>query len=260
MLIKIMEVLQPKNDLKIPHRGVVVDNNDPLKLGRVKATIKGLIEDTSNNNENLPWIICINSNFLQDGNGSISPPKIGSKIRIKFEYDDIYFLSYDGYWIDKTNSPCVADGFDEQFKNNYPNVYGFQDDVGNYEIVDKTEGFSEKGYKSGVKIKVDNNADYSLTGVRNGKYNYSSKLEVECNNIKLGNLSTAKPVVLEGHLDKFDRLANAVNTAFSSLAILDSLLAGAYSSTVLAPFQIAFTTPTPIPELGQNKSNETKLS
>jgi hypothetical protein len=268
-----MEVLEPKKDLNVPHRGVVVENNDPLKCGRVKVTIKGLIEETDM--DKLPWVNCINPLDFSGGSGnSINPPEKGSKLRIEFDYDDPYFVVYTGYWQDVTTSPAKADGFNEQIKANYPKVYAYQDSTGNYEIIDKMDGFTERGYASGVKFKVDKDGNVSLKGAKDGVYEYSEKFTAKSNEVKFGNLDNAKHVVLAGHLDKFDRLANALNTFTINLGIMFSALpppltpiAAAYASSVLAPFTLSFTTPSPVLEsagessaLTANISSETKLS
>jgi len=53
MLLNIQEHLNQGNILGKSYRGVVIDNEDPDKLGRVKVIVDGLIEgDTAN----LPWI------------------------------------------------------------------------------------------------------------------------------------------------------------------------------------------------------------
>jgi hypothetical protein len=53
MFISLAEHLKPVRALNKPHKGVVVDNNDPLKLNRVKVRIDGLLEAPT---ADLPWV------------------------------------------------------------------------------------------------------------------------------------------------------------------------------------------------------------
>ena len=91
MFIKYMDWLNKTNNLKIPHRAVVKDNNDPKKLGRIKVVIKDLLEGISNNN--LPWICPLNPYSLggRVDLSTFSVPEIDSEVSVIFPYNDIYF-------------------------------------------------------------------------------------------------------------------------------------------------------------------------
>lgn len=220
MLIDIMENLKPKNDLKNVHKGIVVKNNDPLKLGRVKAIVKGLFEDTANDYEKLPWITCFNSNDFGNNKGSINPPKINSKIKVLWLDDnDIYFPYYDGYWLDKTNSPCIADGFYTEFQNNYPNVYGHQDSKGNYELVNEEQGFTERNYEGGYKVKINKDGILTEQGLKEYIIEVLNKYHLDSNNILLGTGTGHKQLVTKDHLDtKFNALLTFLQPLYSTLA------------------------------------------
>jgi hypothetical protein len=112
MLISLAEHLKPIRALTRPHKGVVVDNVDPKKLGRVKVQIKGLLEVEK---EMLPWCSTLNdpSNF--------DVPEIGAELYVIFPYGSIYFPFSLGYFNSETNINANLTGDDD----NYPNTSGF---------------------------------------------------------------------------------------------------------------------------------------
>jgi hypothetical protein len=118
------------NLLDKPYKGVVVDNDDPLKLGRVKVTIEGLLEGSK---DKLPWIAQRSSTMLggQKEKGTFFAPSLNSELEIIFPLNDIYSGFYVGFWqTPNTHNAAFDDG--------YPDKYGFVDD--------------------GFKVTYDNNA------------------------------------------------------------------------------------------------------
>ena len=78
-----------KDNLRDTHwLGKVVDNLDPLKLGRCKVMVYGKFDSIPV--ESIPWASCSNNNTL----GSYSTPKIGDIVSIKFDNGDIYHPEY----------------------------------------------------------------------------------------------------------------------------------------------------------------------
>ena len=107
------------NILGRPHKGVVVDNNDPEKLGRVKVSIVGLLQGS---NDNLPWISQRSPSMLggQPDKGNFFVPSVGSELEIIFPHRDIYSGFYVGFWqTPNTHNAAFDDG--------YPDKYGFID-------------------------------------------------------------------------------------------------------------------------------------
>lgn len=67
--------------------GQVVSIDDPTFAGRVKVRIKGLNDNIDV--ENLPWCTFGGSAmFSGDGGGSISVPRVGANVRVKFKKDN----------------------------------------------------------------------------------------------------------------------------------------------------------------------------
>lgn len=78
------------------HVGVVVSNEDPLGLGRIKCKILGLLEDSDVNS--LPWCYRLSSTSLGDKEGEViwGAPSIGSQVCISFPDGSIYTPIYSG--------------------------------------------------------------------------------------------------------------------------------------------------------------------
>lgn len=108
MLIRVSEYMAPVRSLSKPHKGIVVDNNDPKKLGRVRCTIAGIYEG---NKSDLPWI----------GNpsnpNSMTVPDIGEELKIVFPFNDIYSPEIGGYYHSTKNTNA-------DFDTDYPNTFG----------------------------------------------------------------------------------------------------------------------------------------
>lgn len=144
MLINITDYIKRSSVLNTPYKGVVVDNNDPKKLGRVKCNIEGLLEGSS---EKLPWITQRNFSLLGGGKGSFGVPKIGSTLTIIFPFDDIYAGEYHGYWTD-TNTKITL------FDTDYPNSFGLDD--GDFSFIhNRNTQKTTINHPSGAVITID---------------------------------------------------------------------------------------------------------
>jgi hypothetical protein len=73
--------------------GYIVNIDDPLLSGRCKVQVFRLFDDIKP--EHLPWAVPMNSTiFAGNGAGSISIPKIGQLVRVRFNNGDIYAPEY----------------------------------------------------------------------------------------------------------------------------------------------------------------------
>lgn len=73
--------------------GVVDYDNDPLKLGRVKCTIPGVIHSGSTPEEAMPWVRCFKMGAYQ----TFSRPNKGQKVWIlysKSNYNEFWYFPY----------------------------------------------------------------------------------------------------------------------------------------------------------------------
>lgn len=136
--------------------GIVVDNNDPEKLGRLKIRI---LEIYGTENEildiDLPWINSIPSSIIGNSNTTsvFGVPEIGTKVLVEFPTSNPYFGFYKGGY----NSVDVRNDF---FDEDYPNTYGFKDSQNNYFKINKIKNITELGHNSGNKFTI--NEDTSI--------------------------------------------------------------------------------------------------
>jgi hypothetical protein len=85
----------PNDNLRNIKTGTVVSVDDPTYSGRIKVRIKGLNDNIET--ENLPWVSFGGSSvFSGDGGGSISIPKVGTKVRLKFKKNDAASMEWVG--------------------------------------------------------------------------------------------------------------------------------------------------------------------
>lgn len=150
------------------HLGIVVDNNDPKFLRRIKAKIPGIIDDENVNS--LPWIYPYNCTKWGGNNeyGEVNIPKIGSKIIIKFPDKDIHSPYY--IYSSVTEVP-------EEFKASYPNSYGFKDKSGNLLIIDETNNTVNFKHRSGFNFNIDSNGNWKIETMGTG-YIKSDNIEI----------------------------------------------------------------------------------
>lgn len=108
MLVDLENLIRVADDLSREYLGVVVENNDPKKLGRVKVTIDGLLEGAA---ADLPFVQSkMNPDFFM-------VPEIGDKLRIVFRDGDIYMPEYVGYY-------HTIETHNTEFDTDYPNSLG----------------------------------------------------------------------------------------------------------------------------------------
>jgi Type VI secretion system/phage-baseplate injector OB domain len=219
MHFSLMEHIKRKDDLKYPQLGIVVSNDDPKKLGRVKVRIKNLLEGTI---EQLPFVYCRMPTNTWGGQGqAIHVPKLESKLVVEFDYGDINFPAYTGYWSDKTNTPSHDDltNLSSVFKADYPNVEGWEDTNGNYEAHNGTEKFIEYGYHSGYKRRIDKDGKLTDKALKEYIIEVLNKYQVDCNNILLGIGTGHKQLVTKDHLDtKYNALLQFLIPLYTTLA------------------------------------------
>ena len=71
------------------YKGIVVDNNDPLRRGRVKVKINGIHDDTVSK-ESLVWSDVIQPTFLgiSGGTGSFSVLQLNTSVWVQYDNDN----------------------------------------------------------------------------------------------------------------------------------------------------------------------------
>lgn len=256
-----MEHIKRKNDLSKPQLGIVVDNQDPKKLNRVKVKIKGMLEEKDT--DKLPWVTCRVSTNSPGGKGaSVNPPRKNAKLVIVFDYGDINFPAYTGYWLDKTN--CLAHddltGYPDIFKNNYPDVNGWADEVGNYEIHDLKDEFTEYGYSSGYKRRIDKQGNLTDKALKSYLMEVAEEILLRSPDIKLGTgTSGHKKLVTEDHLPKYDGFITSVDTWITGVTPILAAAAALAGILTLPATSSAWIASVPTnKENNQNRTSQTK--
>lgn len=151
-------VLKSDDPTTQPKMGIVFDNNDPLGIGRVKATVEGMYTRNS-----AQWIRRMAVNPLGAGTGCefFAVPEIGSKIWLVFPFGDDSFP----YYTDQ--NPFGKFAHTEQFSEDYPYSYGFTDST----------GFLVKQNKVAGTLTIETPDSYSITCGK-GTVTISGKVDI----------------------------------------------------------------------------------
>jgi hypothetical protein len=175
MLIRLADHFRPNRDMRYPHKGIVVDNQDPLRLGRVKCLIAGLLPDredlvpgtdvadvdgpliTAAKYQSLPWISQKTPPALggRTDSGGFWVPEVDAELTIEFPWEDIYFGFYTGYWQSATTHQGIHN-------DGYPDSYGFHDKQGTGWRVDKGSKLAEFLHTSGIRVQMNADGDLSI--------------------------------------------------------------------------------------------------
>ena len=164
----------PKPSLSDTYQGVIIDNNDPKKLGRVKILIP-LFEDMDM--DAYPWAYPLLGTFLGNSPNSVSfsVPEVGSQVRVCFPTKDIYAPYYSGCELNEENK-CTF--FDED----YPHCYGTKDSKGNFVKVNKKTETVTFQHSSTTNVEVTQDGTTTLTNPSGGSISFDS----------VGNLTVSK--------------------------------------------------------------------
>ena len=158
MLIKPiqMNIDSQVNSVDEEYDGIVVDNLDPLMLGRVKVSYS-IIEDAED--KDLPWCYPTGNVFLGNSKESIafSVPEIGSDVKVYFPTKDMYMPYYKGT---EFNSENMCTFFADE---DYPQVYGFKDSIGNFVRVNKKRKTITIQHSSTSNLFIDSDGSITYT-------------------------------------------------------------------------------------------------
>ena len=136
MLFKFSDIIKKMDNLKVPHRGRVLYNEDPNKCGRIKCQVKGIFE--SSDTDLLPW--CFSKAMgtgVKPDSMDFHVPELYSEVTITFPYDNVYHPIYESGSISElTKTPGI---FDED----YPNTFGTVNSIPSFFRVNKTQNITE---------------------------------------------------------------------------------------------------------------------
>jgi len=103
--------------------GVIVDNNDPKKIGRCRIRIFGkhTSGDSTIPDEFLPWAYPdYGLSFGSSGSGSFSYPKLNSMVQVGFKNGDIYHPYYDSI---KELTQGLVDQLSGSYENSHSLIF-----------------------------------------------------------------------------------------------------------------------------------------
>lgn len=142
--------------------GVVVDNNDPLNLQRLKIRLIEWHDDVPD--ELLPWFVPekLDSWGSTPEGGSFGPPLIGSYMWVKFHNGDPHSPVYMGYVRDK-------DRIVPQSVPDYPHRVGFATGSNDYFYLNRQNGDTTFSHRTGTNWFITG-ASGRLTVNLNEKY------------------------------------------------------------------------------------------
>lgn len=132
--------------------GTVINNNDPLGIGRVQASVPGLYDHSKGP---VPWIGPIKDSPFGFGTSSKGPfgvygsPAVGSQIKVELQKGDENNALYTPMPTAPSANPAFAN----------PQVWGFQDPSGNQLVVNMQTGMWTWTHSSGDSINYDSAGD-----------------------------------------------------------------------------------------------------
>lgn len=154
------QLMNGYSPLSIPQYGIVLDNNDPEHLMRIKVRVDGIMEGDK---DDLPWIFPQTSSLLgakSDG-GLFIIPEIDSEVILYWpNKDDIYHCYY---YATHPSKKTIANS---NFLEDYPETYGFTDKTGQYIRVNKKKNYVEfkRPDSSWFQLDGDGNLHINIPG------------------------------------------------------------------------------------------------
>lgn len=160
--------------LKI-YKGIVIDNNDPLHLDRIKCRVPGLYDDQKGD---VPWIIPIKyCMFGQTASiGQFGVPPVGSVVCIELQENDANFPVYTGYLMNNA-------------KQTTPGVFQVIDQSGSVLTIDTNEKSASYNHITGTTFQITKEGsfvvnvpkDLSVTVKGNMTANVTGNVNVKAN-------------------------------------------------------------------------------
>ena len=190
--IPLDSVAKTKDTSSEGYMGIVVDNADPLRLGRVRVAANGIFE--ANSIHDLPWLLKYTPAFLGGStlSESFSVPELQSQVWISFPFKDTKMPAYSNYIYGQGTTTG-------EFAEDYPESYGFKDSSGTLfkvnkakkEITIKTDKFTLVINARGDFIlnggKIELNGDVSVDNGATGTFmSFDGKLVIVRKGIIIG--------------------------------------------------------------------------
>ena len=136
--------------------GIVLDNNDPLRIGRVKVRVYGLHDNFTI--DELPWAM-VEFPMAFSVKGSFMVPEIDTLVYCEFDDADLYEPRISSKVIDRNNLSFEADHLED-----YPDsVILYETSNGDYQKINRAKGEYTLKTGAGVFFKLHQDGSINLT-------------------------------------------------------------------------------------------------
>lgn len=144
------------------YSGIVVDNNDPNKWGRIKVRVEPMFSSDAVPVASIPW--ATPRNILIDGAGAgfgaFSVPRVGSRVTVTFRQGDFMQPVYGGEETDPVHGiPAFA-------LTNYPNRKGFRLENGVEVFFDESDNLVRINHPTGTFIQVATDGSVTVNTIK----------------------------------------------------------------------------------------------
>ena len=182
--------------------GRVIYNEDPTFSGRCKVKVFGLFDDLPD--ENVPWFVPANSNiFGTEGGGSLSVPKVGDIVRVRFSNSDYYSGEYTGL-------QCIDPNLVNEIKDDYQDSQVILYDAANEVTIIYQRMTGLKLYHRGATIVIDPTGNIQLKHQNN-----ANVIEINDNDIN----------IVSGSTDETNSATGTINISSGSIVNINSTTA-----------------------------------
>jgi hypothetical protein len=162
--------------------GKVIDNNDPIKLGRVKILIFGYYDDFATGA--IPWAVP-DISYVGGTNGNFVIPEVGTILRGYFDEGDIQKPIFDSVAFTVATATSMERNFFTGKIEDYPyKMVLMETDNGEYLTLNRRTGETVFKHRTGMMLTIDRNGSISVTtgegieGLGNIKINVKGNTEI----------------------------------------------------------------------------------
>lgn len=143
----------PNDNEQYIYTGIVVNNNDPDKQGKVQVNVYNIYSEVPD--KDLPWALP-DFSFIGSKVGSFIVPPIGTMVNVYFDKGDIYFPHYTTKVVEKNSQPSQKD-------IDYPdNMVLYESDDGDYFTINRKSKITTFNHNSGTKIEIDKQGNVNI--------------------------------------------------------------------------------------------------
>lgn len=206
--------------------GVVVDNDDPSRMQRVRVRLPQHPDNLKD--ENLPWVVPEKSGMFGSGNGlgTMCVPIVGSFVSVRFcpdQYSAVYTQ------LQTSTSANITEG--------YPKAYGMQDQNGNFINMNLVEKLLKVLLESEIQVSQTGDLKVKLAGnihiVCDGMFIQAKDINITSNSIST-NASVCAPSI-----DTYNLVTNALSATAANVngSFSGSLNGGCSFASVVSEIQ-----------------------